>query len=82
MINSVLDSLPTCVMSLFPIPGKVVKAIDSLRRNILWQGNKIEKIYNLVKLMVVLTEQKIWGFGSNKPKGTQQQLIYQMVVEI
>ena len=53
LINSVLDSLPTYVMSLFPIPGKVVKAIDSLRRNFLWQGNKIEKNYNLVKWMVV-----------------------------
>ena len=40
-------------MSLFSIPGKVVKAIESLRRNFLWQGNKIEKSYNLVEWMAV-----------------------------
>ena len=28
------------------------------------------------------TVQKIWGFGSKKPKGAQQQLTHQMVVEI
>ena len=27
-------------------------------------------------------EQRIWGFGSKKPKGTQQQLTHRMVVEI
>jgi len=37
LINFVLDSLPTYVMSLFPIPGEVVKILDALRRNFLWQ---------------------------------------------
>jgi len=63
LIKSVLDSLPTYVMSLFPIPGKVVKAIDSLRRNFLWQGNKIEKSYNLVKWMAVQQFKRCGGLG-------------------
>ena len=63
MINFVLDSLPTYVMSLFPIPSKVVKDIDSLRRNFLWQGNKIEKSYNLVKWMVVQQCKRYGGLG-------------------
>ena len=63
LINFVLDSLPTYVMSLFSIPGKVVKAIESLRRNFLWQGNKIEKSYNLVKWMVVQQCKRYGGLG-------------------
>lgn len=39
LISSVLDSLPTYVMSLFPIPAKVVKKLDRLRRKFLWQAN-------------------------------------------
>ena len=63
LINSVLDSLPTYVMSLFLIPGKEVKAIDSLRRNFLWRGNKNEKSYNLVKWMVVQQCKRYGGLG-------------------
>lgn len=36
LINSMLDSLPTYVMSLFPIPANVVKKLNRLRRDILW----------------------------------------------
>ncbi|WMV19117.1 hypothetical protein MTR67_012502, partial [Solanum verrucosum] len=49
LINSVLDSLPTYVMSLFTIPAKVVKKLDKLRRDFLWHGCKENKGYNLVK---------------------------------
>lgn len=47
--HSVLDSLPTYVMSLFPLPSKVLKKLDKLRRDFLWQGCKVSKGYNLVK---------------------------------
>lgn len=43
LVNSVLDSLPTYVMSLFPLPVKVEKRIDALRRNFIWQGNRENK---------------------------------------
>lgn len=33
MINSVLDSLPAFVMSLFPMPSKVEERLDELRRD-------------------------------------------------
>uniref|UniRef100_A0A0V0IBM1 Putative ovule protein n=1 Tax=Solanum chacoense TaxID=4108 RepID=A0A0V0IBM1_SOLCH len=48
LINAVQDSLPTYVMSLFPIPGEVVKILDKLRMDFLLQGSKIEKSFNLV----------------------------------
>ena len=49
LINAVLNSLPTYVMSLFPIAGEVLKIQDKLRRDFLWLGSKIEKSFNLVK---------------------------------
>ncbi|WMV38569.1 hypothetical protein MTR67_031954 [Solanum verrucosum] len=48
LINSVLDALPTYVMSLFPIPPKVMKKLDRLRRDFLWHGGKEGKGYKLV----------------------------------
>lgn len=48
LIKSILDSLPTYVMSPFPIPSKVVKILDGLIRNFLWKKGKEEKGYHLV----------------------------------
>lgn len=31
--HTILDSLPTNVMSLFPLPSKVLKRLDKLRRD-------------------------------------------------
>lgn len=39
LINSVLDSIPTYFLSLFPIPEKVQRRLDQLRRDFLWEGN-------------------------------------------
>ena len=63
LINSVLDSLPTYVMSLFPIPAKVVKKLDKLRRNFLWKSNKEEKGYNLINWKNVLLSKEREDLG-------------------
>ena len=63
MINSVLDSLPTYVMSLFSIPAKVVEKLDRLRRNFLWHGNKEGKGYCLVNWKTVLPSKERVGLG-------------------
>ncbi|WMV49679.1 hypothetical protein MTR67_043064 [Solanum verrucosum] len=47
LIKSVLDGLPTYMMSLFPIPKNIEKKINRLRRTFLWQGNKEKGGYNL-----------------------------------
>ena len=49
LINSVLDSLPTYMMSLFPIPAKIISRLDRIRKKFLWQRNKDRKSYHLVK---------------------------------
>ncbi|XP_055815772.1 uncharacterized protein LOC129885498 [Solanum dulcamara] len=43
LINSVLDDLPSYMMSLFPIPTSVIKRLDNIRSSFLWQGNKEKK---------------------------------------
>lgn len=54
LIYSVLDALPTYVMSLFLLHSKVLKKLDKLRREFLWQGCKKIKGYNLFKWEITL----------------------------
>ncbi|WMV56044.1 hypothetical protein MTR67_049429 [Solanum verrucosum] len=63
LINSVLDALPTYVMSLFPLPAKVEERLDKLRRDFLWLGNKEGKKIHLVKWQTALLSKKIGGLG-------------------
>lgn len=63
LINSVLDAMPTYMMSLFPIPAGVTNRLDRLRRKFLWQGNKDRKGYNLVKWKDLLIEKRFGGLG-------------------
>lgn len=44
LFNNVLDSMPTDIISLFPMPVKVEKRIGKLRRGFLWQGIREELV--------------------------------------
>ncbi|WMV40904.1 hypothetical protein MTR67_034289 [Solanum verrucosum] len=46
LINSVLDAMPTYMMSLFPMPGKIIQRLDTIRRNFVWQERGL-RIKNL-----------------------------------
>lgn len=51
MINSVIDTLSTYMMSLFPIPTGVIKRLDRIRRNFLCHGDREERLpFGLVEL--------------------------------
>uniref|UniRef100_A0A0V0IIW1 Putative ovule protein n=1 Tax=Solanum chacoense TaxID=4108 RepID=A0A0V0IIW1_SOLCH len=63
LIKSVLDGLPTYMMSLFPIPKSIVKKINRMRRSFIWQGNKEKKGYNLVKWETLTLSRKQGGLG-------------------
>lgn len=63
LINSVLDALPTYVMSLFPMPAKVEERLDKLRRDFLWWGNKEGKGIHLVKRQTAQLSKKAGGLG-------------------
>ena len=57
LVNSVLDTLPSYLMSIFPMPASVIKKIDVLIRNFVWQGNEDNK-YHLVKWEELLVNKK------------------------
>ncbi|WMV44670.1 hypothetical protein MTR67_038055 [Solanum verrucosum] len=76
LINSVLDAMPTYMMSLFPIHGKIIKKLDAIRRNFLWQGNgEGEKKHHLVKWEVVITSKKEGGLGIKNLKAQNKSLL-------
>ncbi|WMV28367.1 hypothetical protein MTR67_021752 [Solanum verrucosum] len=68
LINSVLDALPTYMLSLFPIPPGVIKRLDRIRRNFLWQDNKEKKSFHLVKWEEVMTSKENGGLEINNLK--------------
>ncbi|PHT52662.1 Kinesin-like protein NACK1 [Capsicum baccatum] len=82
LINSVLDSLPTYVMSLFPMPTKVEERLDKLRRYFLWLGNKEGKGIHLVKWQTALLSRSFRGYGDQKLGVTKQVFVDKMAVEI
>lgn len=63
LINAVLDTMPTYMMSLFPIPVNVIDRIDALRRNFLWEGNSDKTKIHLVKWDDLLLSKKEGGLG-------------------
>lgn len=63
LVNSVLDSLPTYMMSIFPLPVSVEKKIDALTRDFIWHGNKEKRGYHLVKWKTLTTSKKEGGLG-------------------
>ncbi|WMV37869.1 hypothetical protein MTR67_031254 [Solanum verrucosum] len=63
LVNSVLDALPTYVMSIFPLPSKVRKRIDKIRRNFIWQGHKKKRAFHLVNWDVLIKSRKDGGLG-------------------
>lgn len=58
LIKSVLDGLPTYMMSLFPIPKSIEKKINQLRRSFIWQGNEEKRRYKLVKWNILTLKTK------------------------
>ncbi|KAG5610230.1 hypothetical protein H5410_021511 [Solanum commersonii] len=80
LINSVLDSLPTCYMALFPMPTEVLQQIDKIRRVFLWEGNNQNHKFHLLKWEVI--QQKYHGLGINLAfhnKSTRRPLLFLMV---
>ncbi|KAG5604746.1 hypothetical protein H5410_026238 [Solanum commersonii] len=65
LINSVINALPSYMMSIFPMPSNVSKSIDALRRNFLWQGSEDKKKFHLVKWEELIVSKNPRGQGWN-----------------
>lgn len=63
LINFVLDTLSTHVMSTFPTPPKVMKKMDRLGRDFLWHGCKEGKWYKLVNWQTTMHSREQGGLG-------------------
>lgn len=74
LINFVLNSMLTYMMSLFPIPVGVTQRLDNIRRKFLWQGNKEKKVYNLIKWKEVILSKVQGGPGIRNLKNHNKSL--------
>ena len=61
LINSVLDTMPTYMMSLFPIHDGVIDRLDTLRRYFLWEGNSETKKFHLFKWDTLIKSKQARG---------------------
>ena len=62
-IKSSLSSLPTYFLSLLPLLGKVVKRMEKLQRDFLWNGVGGEPKIHLVKWAKVCKLLQVGGLG-------------------
>ena len=51
------------MMSVFPIPKRVIDRLEKIRRKFVWQGNNEKRSYNLVKWDVVTVSNRQGGLG-------------------
>jgi len=83
LINSVLDAMPTYMMSLFPLPGCVLKKLDSIWRNILWQGNgEGGKEASLGEMGCCHQQQKMRRNGYKAPQSTEPESSLEVAMEV
>lgn len=75
LVNSVLDALPTYVMSLFPLPFKVMKKLDRLNGNFLWHGCKEGKGYKLVNWQTTMRSIEQGGLGIRNLRAQNNSLL-------
>ncbi|CAN4092320.1 unnamed protein product [Withania somnifera] len=63
LVNSVLDALPTYVLSLFPLHVKVEERLDKLSKDFVWMGNNEGKVMHLVKWQTAQLSKQSGGLG-------------------
>lgn len=75
LISSVLDSIPTYIMSMLPIPSKVKNQIDKIRRSFLWKGSYEDHKFHLVKWEKVIMPKQHGGLGIRDLKKHNKSLL-------
>ena len=63
LIKSTLSTLPTCFLSLFPIPADIANHIEKLQWDFLWSGIDESPKFRLVKWAQVYSPLKSSGLG-------------------
>ena len=61
LINNILDSIPSYLMSLFSMSNAIERKMNSMRNKFLWEGNNSNKNFHLDgKLSLVQTKGVDW----------------------
>lgn len=68
LISSVPDSMPTYIMSLFPVPDGIIDSVDAPRRKFLWEGNSETKKFHLVKWKTLIGSKQAGGEKFESPE--------------
>jgi hypothetical protein len=63
LLNSVLSSLPTFMMSFFEIPVGVLKKLDAIRSRFFRQGGSGKRKYRLARWYIVCQPKALGGLG-------------------
>jgi hypothetical protein len=63
LIKSTLSSIPTYLLSLFPIALSVANRVEKMQRNFLWGGTNEETKYHLVKWSLVSSPSQSGDLG-------------------
>jgi hypothetical protein len=63
LINSTLSSLPTYLLSLFPILARVANRLEKLQRDFLWGGIGDEFKFHLVNWPTICSSKASGGLG-------------------
>lgn len=75
LISSVLNALPTYMVSIFPAPAWVIQRLDTISRTFFWQGNEDKRKYHLVKWEELITSKKTGGGGIRNLRCHNQSLM-------
>lgn len=69
LINSLLDALPSYMMSMFPVPGSVIKRL----------GSEDKKKFHMVKWVDITVCKEVGGMGIKNLKKQNQSLMMKML---
>ncbi|XP_060170473.1 uncharacterized protein LOC132601405 [Lycium barbarum] len=63
LTNSVLDGIPTYLLSLFKMPTIIEKKLNTMRNKFLWEGNAVNKTFYSGRWQEVIKGKKGGGLG-------------------
>jgi hypothetical protein len=70
LTKSVLQAIPTFIMSVFPAPKGILQKIRTIQREFLWKGVETRKKWALVAWEKVCKPKRKGGLGLHDPEVT------------
>ncbi|XP_075074399.1 uncharacterized protein LOC142162001 [Nicotiana tabacum] len=80
LVNSVLDGMPTYLMSIIRMPTTVEKKLSAMRNKFLWEGNADRRKLHLVKWQEVMKGIKGEGLGVRNLRLHNKSLLFRWLL--